>query len=452
MCLWQLRGSVLPSSGSFRYDIITGRGSGWCHTLRQYGGFFLIVDSYTENTKAWLEDRFSSSDEEGIYVAHQPIYGFLKGHCEPGLIDRYVPTFQMMKALSQFAFDSFLDVGGAEGYKAFAVREIFHPRVTNCDISEEACERAKEIFNVESVPADIHKLPFKDGEFDIVGCSETLEHVKEWQTAVRELLRVAKKAVVITLPHETHEAVEKNICEGIPHAHIHSFTTGSLDFLASEGYKVTCSRMISPLIVDAAGNSVRIFLKYTEDEKINKMLKNIISFFIQMDERICEISSQCSGLLFVVEKDSFNCRKKESREISPGMILNLSAPYYYMKPEQLPFVSGLAKGITFSIDRLEQTRRKLEIDGWARIKGENSIDSEVQIVLYESDAKHFIFETAARKRPDVTAHFGGVDLDDSGFSAVINLGSIPEGNYRVGLHIIKGELQGLFLTHRTIVI
>jgi SAM-dependent methyltransferase len=50
--------------------------------------------------------------------------------------------------------------------------------------------------------ADIHCLPFKDHVFDLVICSEVLEHLKAEQYAVREIIRVLKpgKNLVVSVP------------------------------------------------------------------------------------------------------------------------------------------------------------------------------------------------------------------------------------------------------------
>src|SRR5215831_16994837 len=152
------------------------------------------MDSYTAKTKDWLERRFRTADESGIYVAHQPIYGFKKGHSEPSHLERYILTYQIMKALSCLRFSTLLDVGGAEGYKSFLAARAFSVWAASGDLSEEACQRAKEILASDSFVSDIHNLPFRDGAFDVVLCSETLEHVTEIKRAVLELLRVARKA------------------------------------------------------------------------------------------------------------------------------------------------------------------------------------------------------------------------------------------------------------------
>jgi ubiquinone/menaquinone biosynthesis C-methylase UbiE len=50
--------------------------------------------------------------------------------------------------------------------------------------------------------ADVTKLPFAGGIFDVVICSEVLEHIEDNQTAVAELVRVLKPGgdLVVTVP------------------------------------------------------------------------------------------------------------------------------------------------------------------------------------------------------------------------------------------------------------
>jgi SAM-dependent methyltransferase len=50
--------------------------------------------------------------------------------------------------------------------------------------------------------ADVTNLPFSDGSFDVVLCSEVLEHIDDNQTAVAELIRVLRPGgdLVVTVP------------------------------------------------------------------------------------------------------------------------------------------------------------------------------------------------------------------------------------------------------------
>jgi len=96
-------------------------------------------------------------------------------------------------------------------------------------------------------------LPFSDNQFDVVLSSESLEHVTEYRTAVNELIRVAGKAVIITVPHESSKTIEKNNSNNVSHTHIHSFNATSFDYLKQQGFKVIVRRCANPhLIIPAA--------------------------------------------------------------------------------------------------------------------------------------------------------------------------------------------------------
>src|SRR5690606_18639469 len=49
---------------------------------------------------------------------------------------------------------------------------------------------------------DIYNIPFDDDSFDVVGCFEVLEHLHDAPRALAELARVARKSVVMSVPHE----------------------------------------------------------------------------------------------------------------------------------------------------------------------------------------------------------------------------------------------------------
>lgn len=304
------------------------------------------MDCYTTDTQKWLDQRFQITDEEGIYFAHQPIYGFRRGHCEPGLIVRYIITYQIMRALSHLEFSSLLDVGGAEGYKSALARSIFNVYVNSVDLSAEACARAKEIYNVDGEPVDINHLPYKDNEFDVVLCSETLEHVPDLQKATNELLRVCSKAVVITVPIEPKEVVEKNIRERVPHAHIHSLDKNSFDFVLSKGFKVISRSHHNPYlrIITHIADAIKI-------EKHNKSCpqfvvsvynsilpllrlffgKNTAAMLIRLDDYISNFIPSYSGLTFIILKDDSCYSRIKKKKIGARKVIDFKVPYYYLQ-------------------------------------------------------------------------------------------------------------------------
>jgi hypothetical protein len=75
----------------------------------------------------------------------------------------------------------------------------------------------------------------------------------------------------------------------------------------------------------------------------------------------------------------------------------------------------------------------LNVAGWTTISGKQGILSEkVYITLTKKNDEPIYFETVQVNRPDINTHFGRPNLDDSGFSRIINTNSLA-GEYVVGV-------------------
>jgi len=98
-----------------------------------------------------------------------------------------------------------LDAGCGEGYFSALMRERFpDARITGIDASSGAVGYASASFGkgIAFLEGDLFALPFADDSFDVVVCSEVLEHLDEPDRAFAELKRVARKRVVLTVPLE----------------------------------------------------------------------------------------------------------------------------------------------------------------------------------------------------------------------------------------------------------
>jgi len=241
-------------------------------------------------------------------------------------------------------FSSLLDVGGAEGYKAALIRSMFNVRVRSTDLSEEACKRAKEIFNVDGEPIDIHQLPYNDNEFDVVLCSETLEHVPDVQKATKELLRVCKKAVIITVPHEPIDVIENNKKENIPHAHIHSFNTESFNFVLPAISRVIPRKFHNPFFKTIANiaDAMKIekspnhpdFLVYTYNFLVPliKLIfcKRSVGVLVKLDDSIANLIPSYSGMSFILLKDATCYSSHPKKHISVPEVIDFNVPFHYL--------------------------------------------------------------------------------------------------------------------------
>lgn len=69
--------------------------------------------------------------------------------------------------------------------------------------------------------ANTEALPFGDGEFDVVTCHHTIEHVRDLPKTVRELKRVAKRQLVVTVPRQRYFHYTLDL-------HVHFFPEASI--------------------------------------------------------------------------------------------------------------------------------------------------------------------------------------------------------------------------------
>ncbi len=100
---------------------------------------------------------------------------------------------------------SVLEVGCGEG---FVLRYLAERRpdwrLAGCDISAGAVAYARQQCppSVSLRVGNIYRLPLPPASFDLVICSEVLEHLDDVPAALAELKRVSRGHVLITVPHE----------------------------------------------------------------------------------------------------------------------------------------------------------------------------------------------------------------------------------------------------------
>lgn len=130
--------------------------------------------------------------------------------------ERVPPLSERMKMQTPYRYEMFmqeirpettkiLDVGCGDTYFLSLVKNNFN-NVECCgiDVSEEAIMRGDNDVNICIGFAE--ELPYEDNKFDIVYCSQLLEHIKDPLVVVKELKRVCKVGglVVVTVPIGTN--------------------------------------------------------------------------------------------------------------------------------------------------------------------------------------------------------------------------------------------------------
>ena len=131
-----------------------------------------------------------------------------------------------------------LDVGAGDGRLTRRLAEAT-PHTVALDFSRASLARAADLRL--RVQGSVLTLPFADASFDMVLATEVLEHLSDAdrRLAVRELVRVTRKRVLVTVPfRETlaEEMCQCERCESVFHAygHMRAFARADLARLDSD--------------------------------------------------------------------------------------------------------------------------------------------------------------------------------------------------------------------------
>ena len=97
---------------------------------------------------------------------------------------------------------SMLDVGCGEGRHIFGVMQEYPMmKCVGLDMDDDSLKKAEEGYSyfesisevgAEFIKGSAYSLPFPDNTFDLIVCSEVLEHLHEYNDAVIEINRVLK--------------------------------------------------------------------------------------------------------------------------------------------------------------------------------------------------------------------------------------------------------------------
>lgn len=123
----------------------------------------------------------------------------------------------------------------------------------------------------------------------------------------------------------------------------------------------------------------------------------------------------------------------------------------------LPEESG---NISFNITNVsaptdtEGAQEFVEIRGWAFIQGQSTKDSLTYVIL-KSNTNTYVFDTIPKYAWWIGCQFGNcydLDLDYSGFEAIILRDQLADGAYQLGIYIVKGDIQAFRYTDTVVTI
>jgi ubiquinone/menaquinone biosynthesis C-methylase UbiE len=165
-----------------------------------------------------------------LYTSKNPLVRFVFGN----RLDMIVKELPLKKGLKV------LDAGCGEGH---LIEKLYKnlPTKTNSyygiDITKVAIKKAKKKCPYARLKVgDVTEINFADEFFDVVICTEVLEHVSKYKKAIKELKRVLKRGghLIITFPNETLWTISRFFLRRKPIKvpdHFNSFTPNKMRLL-----------------------------------------------------------------------------------------------------------------------------------------------------------------------------------------------------------------------------
>jgi len=144
--------------------------------------------------------------------------------------------------------------------------------------------RLKEIPNHERLEikqADIYHTGYEDDFFDTVVCSEVIEHLTEPLQAIKELLRICKKKLIITVPYKETIKFDKCIYCGknTPRSgHLHSYDEDNIKklFLQNKSIITKVQKIVAKSFVNSPFE-IRIVIGFSS-YRFNRWFQSVIPF------------------------------------------------------------------------------------------------------------------------------------------------------------------------------
>ncbi len=151
---------------------------------------------YNFNNRTWTNIQEEIADDDihsEMYCSSNPLIRWL-------FEKRLNIIYNIIKTKKH---SKLLDMGCGDGFFLEKIKDL-ELKKYGIDISEKRIKRASKKSNAKLLQCPAEKTPFENNFFDIVVCTDVLEHVQDSTQVINEIKRIVKKngIIFISFPNE----------------------------------------------------------------------------------------------------------------------------------------------------------------------------------------------------------------------------------------------------------
>lgn len=154
----------------------------------------------THEFNTWWEKNLSNTQE------WQKFANWLGHHKDPSRVMflEYIKLYNCESLLEVApgmfrCYDNLKTMGWPGDYKAVDIT----PKIVELGVSK----------GIDVAVGNVDDLHFEDGSIDVVYCRHLMEHLDYYEDAIREMVRVAKKAIIVIFYKPPHHTNEEDVLE-----------------------------------------------------------------------------------------------------------------------------------------------------------------------------------------------------------------------------------------------
>jgi ubiquinone/menaquinone biosynthesis C-methylase UbiE len=190
---------------------------------------------------------------------------------------------------------SVLDIGPGRADFLNSIKTNYE--ITGVDMNIERVKCCNEILQQDAVQlGNLEKgLTFGDNSFDTVTCMEVLEHLEEPEKSLKELVRISRKRVIITVPF--NEKIRYVLCihcaKYTPYSgHLHSFNEQTIRDIIPHEAKILKIELIS-------NKTLQLVSYFNKD-----IYKAPLFITSTLDRTLNHIFPRASWMMVILDKDN----------------------------------------------------------------------------------------------------------------------------------------------------